>query len=92
MMDVSAMELAMLRNMIIKTGKPLKKWIEIVKEQNLFFGIHKKDHDKLPLLEPNLKFTYRYIDLKNYSKNKKLVSEWSIIDDNYNLKRTYQIL
>ena len=33
-MDVSAMELAMLRNMIIKTGKPLKKWIEIVKEQN----------------------------------------------------------
>ena len=34
MMDVSAMELAMLRNMIIKTGKPLKKWIEIVKEQN----------------------------------------------------------
>ena len=34
MTDVSAMELAMLRNMIIKTGKPLKKWIEIVKEQN----------------------------------------------------------
>ena len=33
-MDVSAMELAMLRNMIIKTGKPLKKWIEIVKDQN----------------------------------------------------------
>tara|TARA_Y100001970_G_scaffold111675_1_gene139369 strand:- start:260 stop:460 length:201 start_codon:yes stop_codon:yes gene_type:complete len=33
-MDVSAMELAMLRSMIIKTGKPLKKWIEIVKEQN----------------------------------------------------------
>ena len=28
------MESAMLRNMIIKTGKPLKKWIEIVKEQN----------------------------------------------------------
>ena len=28
------MERAMLRNMIIKTGKPLKKWIEIVKEQN----------------------------------------------------------
>ena len=24
----------MLRNMIIKTGKPLKKWIEIVKEEN----------------------------------------------------------
>ena len=33
-MDVSAMELAMLRNMIIKTGKPLKKWIEIVKEES----------------------------------------------------------
>ena len=33
-MDVKAMERAMLRNMIIKTGKPLKKWIEIVKEQN----------------------------------------------------------
>ena len=33
-MDVNAMELAMLRNMIIKTGKPLNKWIEIVKEQN----------------------------------------------------------
>ena len=28
------MELAMLRNMIVKTGKPLKKWIEIVKVQN----------------------------------------------------------
>ena len=33
-MDVKAMERAMLRNMIIKTGNPLKKWIEIVKEQN----------------------------------------------------------
>ena len=33
-MDVKAMEMVMLRNMIIKTGKPLKKWIEIVKEQN----------------------------------------------------------
>ena len=33
-MDVKAMERAMLRNMIIKTGKPLKKWIKIVKEQN----------------------------------------------------------
>ena len=33
-MDVKAMEMAMLRNMIIKTGKPLKKWTEIVKEQN----------------------------------------------------------
>ena len=28
------MELSMLRNMIMKTGKPLKKWIEIVKEKN----------------------------------------------------------
>ena len=28
------MELALLRNMIIKTGKPLNKWIEIVKEQD----------------------------------------------------------
>ena len=33
-MDVSAMELSMLRNMIMKTGKPLKKWIKIVKEEN----------------------------------------------------------
>ena len=33
-MDVSAVELSMLRNMIIKTGRPLKKWIEIVKEKN----------------------------------------------------------
>ena len=33
-MDVKAMERAMLRNMIIKIGNPLKKWIEIVKEQN----------------------------------------------------------
>ena len=33
-MDVSAMELSMLRNMIIKTGRPPKKWIEIVKEKN----------------------------------------------------------
>ena len=28
------MELSMLRNMIMKTGKPLKKWIKIVKEEN----------------------------------------------------------
>ena len=40
MMDVSVMELAMLRNMIIKTGKPLKKWIEIVKEENF---VERKD-------------------------------------------------
>tara|TARA_B100000941_G_C28148665_1_gene371414 strand:+ start:149 stop:340 length:192 start_codon:yes stop_codon:yes gene_type:complete len=33
-MDVSAIELSMLRNMIIKTGRPLKNWIEIVKEEN----------------------------------------------------------
>ena len=33
-MDVSAIELSMLMNMIIKTGRPLKKWIEIVKEEN----------------------------------------------------------
>tara|TARA_Y100000739_G_scaffold213976_1_gene207392 strand:+ start:130 stop:330 length:201 start_codon:yes stop_codon:yes gene_type:complete len=33
-MNGNVMEMAMLRNMIIKTGKPLKKWIEIVKEQN----------------------------------------------------------
>tara|TARA_B100000508_G_C11259326_1_gene180277 strand:+ start:149 stop:340 length:192 start_codon:yes stop_codon:yes gene_type:complete len=33
-MNVSAMELSMLRNMIMKTGKPLKKWIKIVKEEN----------------------------------------------------------
>ena len=40
MMDVSAMELSMLRNMIMKTGKPLKKWIKIVKEEN--FGERKE--------------------------------------------------
>ena len=40
MIHVSAMELAMLRNMIIKTGKPLKKWIEIVKEENF---VERKD-------------------------------------------------
>ena len=39
-MEVSAMELSMLRNMIMKTGKPLKKWIEIVKEEN--FGERKE--------------------------------------------------
>ena len=39
-MDVSAMELSMLRNMIMKTGKPLKKWIKIVKEEN--FGERKE--------------------------------------------------
>ena len=30
----------MLSNMIIKTGKPLKKWIEIVKEENF---VERKD-------------------------------------------------
>ena len=33
-MDPLSMEKAMLKNMIEKTGKPIKEWINIVNEQN----------------------------------------------------------
>ncbi len=33
-MDPKSMEKAMLKNMIEKTGKPIKKWISIVNKQN----------------------------------------------------------
>ena len=33
-MDPKSMEKAMLKNMIEKTGKPIKEWISIVIEQN----------------------------------------------------------
>ena len=33
-MDSKSMEKAMLKNMIKKTGKPIKEWISIVIEQN----------------------------------------------------------
>ena len=33
-MDPKSMEKAMLKNMVEKTGKPIKEWISIVNEQN----------------------------------------------------------
>ena len=34
-MDPQSMEIAMLKNILEKTGKPLKEWIGIIKKQKL---------------------------------------------------------
>ena len=57
-MDSVSMEKAMIKNMIEKTGKPIKEWILIVKEKDF-----SKHGDIIKFLKKEYSLTHGYANL-----------------------------
>ena len=57
-MDPLSMEKAMLENMVEKTGRPIKGWIQIVKDKEL-----EKHSEKVRYLKEHYSLTHGYANL-----------------------------
>ena len=64
-MNPKSMEKAMLKNMVEKTGKPIKEWINIVNEQNF---VENKDIVKFLKEEYSVGHFYAHLIVKNQNK------------------------
>ena len=65
-MDPKSMEKAMLKNMIEKTGKPIKQWISIVNEYNF---VENKDIVKFLKEEYSIGHFYAHLIAKKIKIN-----------------------
>ena len=57
-MDSLSMEIAMLKNMVEKTGKPINEWIQILKEKEI-----DKHSEKVRYLKEHYSLTHGYANL-----------------------------